>query len=287
MRLYRQDEAPQDEYGLLCRQSRLAGVVRLIIWCGVLAIPAVIGWKIGKPWLVWIFVAVAAVVIPMALLELAAMFRATNWLLHISSDGVWINLRSYRDRDDVLDALSVLRLDYGEIASVGQHTESYTTPMKTTSDAPTEWRDKFLEIELTHDQTEKLKAALNDLRFPPATTQFPSEQVRARGRLPTVWFVNPSLLRIAWTSSHGPVVAPRLAQALARLETYVNVTPPTRRERPNWRKLTPEEATDLARELVHVHGDTFAAASLLARACGISQGEASVQVQQFEVEAIV
>ncbi len=38
MPLYHPNEVPGDEQGLLCRQSRLAGVVRLIIWCGVLAI---------------------------------------------------------------------------------------------------------------------------------------------------------------------------------------------------------------------------------------------------------
>ena len=43
---------------------------------------------------------------------------------------------------------------------------------------------------------------------------------------------------------------------------------------------------DLARELVHVHGDTFAAADLLSRACGISYSEASAQVQQFEEQRI-
>jgi len=78
MRLYRQNEVPEGEQGLLCRQSRLAGVARLIVWCGVLAIPPVIGWKLGKPWLLWTFVAVAAVLIPVAVLDLAAQFRATN-----------------------------------------------------------------------------------------------------------------------------------------------------------------------------------------------------------------
>jgi hypothetical protein len=287
MRLYRQAEVPQDEQGLLCRQSRLAGVVRLIVWCIVLAIPPVFGWRFGKPWVLWIFVAVAAVAVPLAVLELAAQFRATNWLLRIGTDAVWINLRSYRDREFVPDASSIVRLDYTEIASVGRHTESYTTPSKPASNASTVWRDKFLEIELTHDQTEELKAVLNNLRFPPAPAQPHSGQMRARGCVSPVWFVNPSLLRIAWTSGHGPVIAPRLARALSQLETCVRVAPPTKRERPNWLELTPEEATDLARELVHVHGATFAATDLLARACGISRAEAGAKVRQFEEARIV
>jgi len=294
MRLYRQNEVPEDEHGLLCRQSRLAGIVRLIVFCGVLAIFPIAGWKLGKPWLLWIGVAFAVVVFLVAVLDLAAQFRATNWLLRIGSDGVWINLRSYRDRDILAEALSVVRLDYREIASVGQHTESYSTPSKMATGpgsygavgGSTEWRDKFLEIELTHDQTEELKAALNDLRFPPASAQPPSGQVRGRGRVSPVWLVSPAVIRIGWVSGHGPAILPRLAHALSRLETYVRVDSPTRNERPNWRKLTPEEATDLARELVHVHGATFEATAVLVRAGGISHGEASAQVQQFEEERI-
>src|SRR5579862_7257764 len=108
MKFYRPAEVPEDDHGLWCRQSRLAGVVRLIIWCGFLAIFPISGWHLGKPWVLWIGVALAAIVIPMAVLELAAMFRATNWLLRIGSDGVWINLRSYRDRDLNPDIHSVV-----------------------------------------------------------------------------------------------------------------------------------------------------------------------------------
>lgn len=284
MWLYRQAEVPENEQGLLCRQSRLAGVVRLIVWCIVLAIPP--AFSRSKPWVFWGCVAVAAVVIPLAARELAAQFRATNWLMRVGADGLWINLRSYGDRDVVPDAPSVVRLGYAEITGVAQHTEAYSTPSRPDSNAPTVWQDKYLEIELTHDQSEELKSALNKLRFPPAPAQPSSGPVRAQVRVSPVWFVNPSLLRVAWKSGHGPVIAPGLAQVLSQLETHVRVAPPTRRDRPNWLVLTPDEATDLARELVHVHGETFVATNLLARACHISDGEAGAQVQQFEAERI-
>jgi hypothetical protein len=286
MKLYRHPEVPDDEQAMLCRQSRLGGILRLIIWCGFLAVPLVFGWNSGNLWLFWIGIALAAVVIPIAMLDLAAMFRATNWLMRIGSDGVWINLRSYRDRSIDANALTVVRLDYGEIAGVGSHTESYTTPAKAASEGSTEWRDEFLAIELTHDETDELKAALNDLRFSPAAPS-PGGEPHASGHVPTVWLVDSSTLRIVWTSSHGPVVAPRLTQVLSRLATYAQVAQFTRRERPNWRKLTPEEATELARELVHVHGETFASTSLLSRVCPISHSEASRQVQHFAEEVVV
>lgn len=175
-----------------------------------------IGWKLGKPWVLWIGIVFAVLVLLIAVRDLVAMFRASNWLLRIGTDGVWINLRSYRDRDVVADALSVVHLKYAEIASVGQHTESYTTPSERASGpgshgkvgGSTEWRDKFLEIELNHDQTEELKAALNDLRFPPVPPEPASGPASGPARAgrspPTVWIVNPSLLRIGWVSAHGP-----------------------------------------------------------------------------------
>jgi hypothetical protein len=287
MRLYRQAELPENEQGFLCRQSRLAGVVRLIVWCGMLAIPQVVGWNSGQPWVQWIGFGVAVLVVPIMVLDLTATFRATNWLLRIDSDGVWINLRSYRDRNLAPDVPSVVRLDYGEIAHVRQHTELYTTPAKTSTEHPTEWHDKFLEFQLTHNQTDELKAALNDLRFPPQPAQSPSGPVRVRGCVSPLWFVDPSLLRISWTSGHGSAVLPRLAYVLSRLENDVRLAPPTRRERPNWPKLTPEEARELARELVHVHGETSASAALLHRISGMTCKEADVQVRQFEEERIV
>ena len=296
MRLFRQGEVPADEQGLLCRQSRLAGIVRLIVWRGLVGVLPFFGWKLGEPWLIGIGIALAAIVIPMTTLDLAAMFRATNWLMRIGTGGLWINLCSYRERDVVPDAPSVVRLDYAEIASVRQYSESYTTPQVSTrvmdqvyagaGDHSTAWRDKFLEIELIHDQTAELKAALNNLRFPPAPAEPMSRPVRVRGRISPVWLVNPSVLRIAWLSSHGAVIGPCLAQVLSQLETYVRVAPPARRVRPNWRTLTPEEATGLARQLVHVFGETFAAGDLLDRACRIAHRDAMAGVEKFEAEEI-
>jgi hypothetical protein len=295
MKLYRQDEVPEDEHELLCRQSRLLGIVRLMIWRGFLAVFVFFGWKLGEPWLFWIGIALAAIVIPMGVADLAATFRATNWLMRIGRDGVWINLRSYRDRDVIPDAPSVVHLDYGEIASVGRHTESYSTPSEKAAGpgahgavgGSTEWRDAFLEIQLNHDQTDELKVALNNLRHPAAPNQSPSGQMRANVHRSSVWLVSPDVIRIGWVSAHGSAVLPRIATALTRLDGSVRVAEPTRRKRPSWRKLTADEVAELARELVHVHGATSEATALLVRAGGIRYAEATAQIQHFEEETIV
>lgn len=292
MRLYRQNDVPEDEHGLLCRQSRFAGVVRLIIWCGVLAIPIVCGWHFGKPWLIWTFVAVAAVVVPMALIDLTAQFRTTNWLLRIGSDGVWINLRSYRDRDMVTDAPSVMHLDYAEIASVGRHTESYSTPSEMATSpgsygavgGSTAWRDEFLEIHLNHDRTGELKTALINLRYQAIPGQPSTRPAPVRNGPSPLWLVSPAVLRVGWVSGHGAAVLPRMASVLNRLESYVTATAPSRRDRPDWRNLTADETNELARELIHVHGDTLDATALLVRAAGLTSAEADTLVQRFDQE---
>jgi hypothetical protein len=287
MRLYRHAEVPGGTQGLCCRQSRLAGGVRFIVWTGMLAMAPILGWHFGQPWVTWIGAAVALLVAPLMLMDLVALFRATNWLMRIGTDGVWINLCSYRDKAP--EAASVLRLDYGEVASAGRHTESYSTPSEPTGPmrrgavgSTTIWTDQFLEIRLNHEQTDELKAVLDNLRYPASSGQRSSGQVQVRNRYFPIWLVSPDVLRVAWVSGHGHAVAPPLGRALGRLDTYVRVAAPSRRERPEWRELTADEVDELARELVHVHGATIEATSLLVRARGMTHAEATALVQQLD-----
>jgi hypothetical protein len=266
--------------------------VRFIVWCGVLAVAPVLGWHLRQNWLLWIGTAVVVVVVPLMIWRLAALFRATNWLLRIGSDGLWINLRP--EGDEELEGASVVRLDYAEIAAVGRHTESYSTPSNRNS-GPTSrgaiggstiWKDQFLQIQLNHEQTEELKAALNNLRCQAVPGQRASARMPVRNHYLAVWLVGPAVLRIAWVSAHGRVVAPRLTRVLGRLDTYVQVAAPTRRDRPDWRKLTADEVDELARELVHVHGAAIEATALLVRGRGATNAEAQAVVQRFDAEGI-
>lgn len=282
MKLYRSSEVPHDGRGLLCRQSRFWGVVRLFVFLGFLLVPIVWGWRLDKPVIMWIGIALFAILIPMMWFDLAATFRRTNWAVRIDAEGLWINLCSYRDR--ATDALSVVRLEYDEIASVAKHTEAYTTPSERVSGSgsygkvggDTIWRSHFLEICLTHEHADELQAALNNLRQPS----------QPMSRHAPLWLISPSEVRIPWLTGHGPVLAPGLAKALSQLGTYVQVLEPSRRDRPNWHKLTPEEAQELARELVNVYGDSLDATTVLVRAAGIPYKEANRMVTQFETEAV-
>src|SRR4051812_13534984 len=129
MKLVSSSEVPVEIPRIVCRESRLLGVIRFIVWGGILAIPAILGWKFRMPWVQWPSTILFAILIPLMLMDLLTQFRPTNWVARIMSDGVWINLQSYKD--PVSDAVSVLWLDYDEIDSVGWHIEKYSTPTET------------------------------------------------------------------------------------------------------------------------------------------------------------
>jgi hypothetical protein len=92
------------------------------------------------------------------------------------------------------------------------------------------------------------------------------------------------VLRVGWLSGHGLVVAPRMARALAHLDGSVRVAEPTRRERPDWRKLNADDVDELARELVQVHGAALEATALLVRAGGMTNADATALIGRFEQE---
>lgn len=280
-------DVPDDPHALWCRQSRLAGVVRLLVCCGVLGVPLIAGWNFGLSWLLWLGAAAALLILPVLLRDLAALFSSSNWILQIGRDGVWINLQSYRDR--ARDAGEALQLRSSEIATVGRHIETYSTPSKTSSPpttgkavgADTVWRDEFLEIRLNSAHAEELR----DLLFQVHGAATPRSTAQQREPFP-IWLVGPSVLRICWNSGHGRVVAPRLKRVLARFELFTSTTEPTRRNRPNWRELSADEGVELARELVRVHGDEHYSAALLVRICGMTHNAAAGMVRQFRDERL-
>ena len=282
MEFRRSQEMPHDPHALWCRESRMAGIARLLVFCGVVAIPAAIGWHVDLRWLVWIGAAAVLITLALMLLHLLTLFRASNWVLRIGRDGLWINLLP--DRDDTRAAATALHLPYREIEAVRKHTQAYSTPSEaagsTRHGGDTLWRDAYLEIRLRDAQTDEIRKVLKRL---PSPAERGKAAGARRGPFP-VWLVSNSVLRIVWYNSHGRVMSPRIARALSRLKSFTSVGEPTRRDRAIWRKLSGEEAMELARELVQVHGNSFESTSLLVKVCGLSTGEAFELVKRFYEE---
>lgn len=276
MKLCRDTEKPDDQPELICCQSRFTGVVRLVVFALILASPVVAGLTTRHTWLLWVGIPLFVLVIPLMAVDLAAQFRPTNWVLRIGPERIWINLRTYRDKPS--QSPCVVVFDYRDIASAGQHTELYYTPSEMAGSGSrgavggsTVWRCHFLELRLNNHQTEELKSALTDLK----SQATPSQKARP------VWLVSPSVLRIAWTSGHGHMAAPRLGLALSHLENHIRIAEPTLNERPDWRKLAKDEVFELSRELVHVYGAGIEASTLLVRAANVTSAQAMTMVQQM------
>jgi hypothetical protein len=98
--------------------------------------------------------------------------------------------------------------------------------------------------------------------------------------------VSPSVLRVIWSSGHGPLIRPSIGRTLTQLETHARIAAPTERRRPEWRKLTPDEVAELARELIQVHGAEIDATALLVRAGGGAYADAKTLIRQIEAEGV-
>ncbi len=279
-------DMPDDVMALCCRQSRLVGMLQAVVWCVALSLPPILGWSYRLWWVFWIGVIVATLCFPLIVKNMLLLFRATNWVARIGRNGVWINLLSYRDTPS--SAPSIVHLDYDELAGAGKHVQRYSTPSETaraTSPAKisgsTQWRSEFLEIQLRQPQTDELQRALNHLRSQPAGSGEPAQSSSNVSRPYPVWITSPTVIRIPWLSGHAHAVLPRLAYALDQLGPYVSIAAPTQRDWPDWRKLTPDEAHELACELVILYGDDLAATNLLVRAAGLTGTEALTLTRRF------
>lgn len=264
-----------DGRGLICRQSRLGGVVSALVLGGILvAIPA-FTWYHRTHWLIWtISGAFAALVVPMIVSDAAARFRRTNWLLWLDPDGVWINLRSYQTGHDS-DPPTVVRLRYDEIASAGKHLETYTLPGPRQG-RTVQHRDHSLDLRLKEADVQPLRAALVQERNHPGKGRtYPGGiTVTTRASLFPVSVPADGLVRVLWRSGQGHFAAPRLAAVLRELECRgVPIGEPTRLDRPRWDTLPEAELEQMLRHLAGSTGG-LAAVSLLRERRGLSTTEA-------------
>ena len=123
MQLYFPDQIPGTIQGRVCRHSRLMAVVGVaLMFLFLAAMPTFLIWKL-KPslWISGPALLFAGLILKWLAGIAIKACRATNWLMRIAPDGLWINLRSYLNRD-FDSAATVLFVPYGDIASVRQYT---------------------------------------------------------------------------------------------------------------------------------------------------------------------
>lgn len=255
--------------GVCCRQSPLRGAIGGLIGSAVFVGGIFFLRQLGTPWFVWGGWAVlAALFVPVMIRDALARFRATNWVLRVHPDGLWINLLSFR-KQPAAEAATVVQVNYDEIDRAHRHIDTWTTPMKSGSLSSIHWKLEALELQLVSDDTRELARALAE------------ERNLDQGASPSMTVPAPGVLRIAWRlDGLNHDVVPALDRVLAEMSPRVTVTDTTRTERPDWCKLSEAELDELIEHLVR-WGDQPRARELLMRRRGCSSTEAHKRVEEL------
>jgi len=261
MRLYTPVDVPSVTQGRVCRQSRLVSVVGTLLLLALMAgIPAC-----------FVLVARASTWISFPVLSFAALMamwlggvaikalRTTNWNLRIAPDGLWINLRSYQNRD-FAPAATVLFVPYQEIAGVGQHAVKRS---ERTSDGTAAWTDRYLDIRLTDPAPEEVAAEISAERRREVSRVYLWGFVKSTGRNNHVPVTLPmeNVLRLAWRS-RSDFVVPSLQKTLRELAANCAMDEASVKDIANLSDLSDDEIDRLILDRVE-NGDTLGAVKVL------------------------
>jgi hypothetical protein len=207
-------------------------------------------------------------------------FRSTNWLMRIASDGLWINLRSYLNRE-FAPAPVVLFLPYAEIASVG---ESTVKRSERDHDGTTVWTDRYLDVRLVEPAPAELAAEISEerRRFVPGKHLAGLVTSRRRNSHVPVSLPDEQTLRLAWRSRFD-FITPSLKSVLRELAGHCTIDEAATKDLSDDNLLTGEEVDRLILQSVET-GDRFGAMKLLQTKRGYSLTEAKKFVDELTVQ---
>lgn len=284
MQLFTPDAVPHAILGRVCRQSRFFTTLNsVVLWLFLAGLP-LLAIVVARPTL-WIFVPVLVYVAwitrAMARLSLKA-FRNSNWVLRIAPDGMWINLRSYQNRE-FPPAPVVLFVPYVEIANVAEHRVKQSDRTSRSSKRST-WTDRFLDIRLREPAIPELEKEIAEERRRKLTRELLGSEIRSHSRANhvPVTVPNDSTIRVAWRGM-GDYVVPSLETVLQELAEYCTVESPTERNLADVEAMTPDQIDALILERVE-HGETIAAMKLLEEKKGFTTTEAKNFVDELKLK---
>lgn len=265
--------------GLVCRQSRLAGVVYLVVFGGGPSAVAILIWWRDAPTLLWGPIAfVSALLVLFLVNDLRARLRSTNWLLCLDHRALWIHFRSYQDRSPG-NSVAVLELRYNEIAQAVRHQQRYSTP--TSKGGSIRQQLESLELCLHDPASDALAEALREAR----DRRQPESSwlgIRSRARLTHFAVSLPAAdrIRIAWRGGRHHCATPPLQRVLDALAPHVPIVEPQRQDHADWRELADDQLDTKILELVD-YGERMDAVRLLVSRRGYSLADASRFVDEL------
>lgn len=209
MKLLRSGDMKNHAVRRVFRRARLTPWALLIVTLGTTAVMALAAWE-EYGWPMLALVAGAGLLASGAFVKgILSVHSRHNWLLKDCGDLLLINLGFGQPGlikpEDIWDVALVTREEISTFSISGhEYTTGLNAPLPEDQPAPANFR--FLDIQLKHDRTGELLAAIAE------------RQRQTRGLPATVVVPTPGLIRLHWESPLG-AISPRLDSALKALTT--------------------------------------------------------------------
>jgi hypothetical protein len=279
MRLLYPQNVPQPLQGLVCRQSRLSTFLFTVLFLAMTAaVPAVMFWQ-ARIW--WWLSAVVIVIVgwfaKILLVNVWRTMRSTNWLLYISPDCLWINIRSYANCD-FAPAATVIQLPYEEIAHVR---ELIVKRAERNHEGNATWRERSLEIRLLSAVPDQVAAEIAEERRRRAggIAFFGAVTFSHRTDMQSVTAPEKDLIRVAWRT-RTEWITPSLRRVFEALEGHVTIAAAETRDDSHADQMSGEELDRLILRSLE-SSDRMGALKLLQQSRGLSTTDAHRFVEEL------
>jgi hypothetical protein len=199
-----------------------------------------------------------------------ARLRPSNWLVRMTSEGLFIQYRSYLNYDLPTEDPTVIFIPYQDICSVRRVLERFKILAQ---DGPTERRFKMVELELAGDMEPLSKALTAESRSPAPREKTWYGYTSTLYNHHLVRMASPPFLQIEWSA------VPGAKNFLNALSPYTRVTPPivVTQDLRFLETLNREEQQKRLRDLDQ-RGETITAVYVASKLYGYSLNEAQVFV---------
>ncbi len=265
---------PPDDAAQVCRNSRFhILVVLLVFWAA-----PVVWYLAGVMWLVYACAALALLLTWPMLGSWAQRGRPENWVLALTSAGIWINFRDC-EYAEVEPSDTALFVPYEEILSARKTVHRYKTP---DSDGDVSHKDIYLDLQLVSPDVEQLRTALQAERQLSTPTKkylggFIGVSAGTIKRQP-IDLIGNDLLRVKFVAGTFGLL-PRLKKVLPVLANYVAIEGEEQQTSKDTEEMSDAEFADLVRKLV-VEGRQMDATKMIRDRTGKSLAEARAFLEE-------
>jgi len=214
MDLMRLTDVPINQRDRVFYYSRLRALAGAMILSAVTVAAFVFGWHTGL-WLSYYVAAVGAMCLLLLQKLVTARFRASNWLVRMTDNGLFVNFRSYLNHHFPDQDVTIVFLPYSEIRSARLLKERQEIPDRDTRNrsATTMRTRRLLEIDLAGDSAQFADALAQERARVFAKLAPGAGKPSTRYQHFPVQLASPTRLRIEWGVVPG---AHTLLDALTR-----------------------------------------------------------------------